>query len=270
MINKLGIMQGRLVPREIKSRIQSFPYKNWKKEIYLAKKYNIKYIEWTLDYKKYLLNPLIKNPLKVQEILKKNNIKCNSITADFFTQQPVWGKSGKKTNLFLLKLLKICEKLKIKFVVIPLVDSSSINKYNKKKILEYFKSLEKNDYLKKTKILFEVDLQPNKVKNFLKGSGKSFGLNYDTGNSAFHGYNFDDEKKYFDKVYNIHIKDRKKGRQTVSLGKGDVDFKNFFKYLKKIKYKKNLILQTFMPKKDKNVLKETLKNFNFVKKNYAK
>ena len=38
MKNKIGIMQGRLVPREIKSRIQSFPFKNWKKEIILLKK----------------------------------------------------------------------------------------------------------------------------------------------------------------------------------------------------------------------------------------
>ncbi len=38
MINKIGIMQGRLVPREIKSRLQSFPFAMWKKEIELAKK----------------------------------------------------------------------------------------------------------------------------------------------------------------------------------------------------------------------------------------
>ena len=47
--------------------------------------------------------------------------------------------------------------------------------------------------------------------------------------------------KYID---NIHIKDRKKNRTTVNLGKGDFDFKFFFKFIKSKKYSKNLILQT--------------------------
>ena len=128
ILNKLGIMQGRLVPREIKSRIQSFPWKNWKKEIHLAKKNKIKYIEWTLDYRNFMLNPLIQNPILVKKILKESNIKLNSITADFFMQEPVWDKNGQKTHFFLLKLLSICNKYNIEFIVIPLVDNSSVKK----------------------------------------------------------------------------------------------------------------------------------------------
>ena len=259
-------MQGRLVTREIKSRIQSFPWTNWKKEIYLARKNNIKYIEWTLDYKNFMSNPLIKRPALVKKILKKNNIKMNSITADFFMQKPVWSKKYQQTNLFLLKLLSICNKYNIEFIIIPLVDNSSIKNGNKSEIIKYFMSLKKNNYLKKTKILFEVDLVPKRVKSFIGKLDKSFGINYDAGNSAFFGYNFNDEKQYFDRVLNIHIKDRKKGGQTVSLGRGDVDFKLFLKYLLKVKYKNNLILQTYMPKNDSKVIPEILKNLNFIKK----
>ena len=80
---KISIMQGRLVPREIKSRIQSFPYKNWRKELNIAKKFNIKIIEWTIDYKKFLSNPLISNPELVKLNLDKNKLKCNSVTRIF-------------------------------------------------------------------------------------------------------------------------------------------------------------------------------------------
>ena len=269
ILNKLGIMQGRLVPREIKSRIQSFPWKNWKKEIHLAKKNKIKYIEWTLDYRNFMLNPLIQNPILVKKILKESNIKLNSITADFFMQEPVWDKNGQKTHFFLLKLLSICNKYNIEFIVIPLVDNSSVKKKNMNKVIKYFKSLKKNNFLKKTKILFEVDLTPNKINSFINSLGKTFGINYDTGNSAFHGYKFQDEKKYFDKVHNVHIKDRKKGGQTVRLGKGDVNFNILFEYLKKIKYNKGLILQTFIPKNKDKVLKETIINTNFIRKIYG-
>ncbi len=269
IFNKLGIMQGRLVPREIKTRVQSFPWKNWKKEIHLAKKNNIKYIEWTIDYKNFMANPIVQSPILVKKLLKESNIKLNSITADFFMQEPIWGKNGKKTHLFLLKLLSICNKYNIKFIVIPLVDNSSVKKQNKNKVIKYFKSLKKNNFLKKTKILFEVDLKPNKINSFIDSLGKTFGINYDSGNSAFHGYKFQDEKKYFDKVHNVHIKDRKKGGQTVRLGKGDVNFNILFEYLKKIKYNKGLILQTFIPKNNKKVLKETIVNINFLRKIYG-
>ena len=36
----IGIMQGRLVDREIKSRLQSFPWRHWRKEIKLINKIN--------------------------------------------------------------------------------------------------------------------------------------------------------------------------------------------------------------------------------------
>ena len=266
MKNKIGIMQGRLVPREIKSRIQSFPFKNWKKEIILLKKKKIKFIEWTIDYRKFLKNPLIEFPMHTKMFLKKNNVKCNSITADFFMQQPAW--KNKKTDFYLKKLSTICEKLKIKFIIIPLVDNSSIKNNNENQIIEYFRKLNNKNYFNKnTKVLFELDLPPKKVKKFLKKVGKNYGINYDTGNSAYHGYNFKNEMIYFNKVYNIHIKDRKKGQQSISLGKGDFNFKIFFRFVKKIRYNGNLILQTYMPKKDKCVISETLKNLEFIKKN---
>ena len=100
MLNKLGIMQGRLVPREIKSRIQSFPWKNWKKEIHLAKKNKIKYIEWTLDYRNFLLNPLIQNPILVKKILKENNTKLNSILLIFLCKSLYGVKMVKKHIYF--------------------------------------------------------------------------------------------------------------------------------------------------------------------------
>jgi len=266
---KIGIMQGRLVNREIKNRLQSFPWKNWKREIKLANKHNIKYIEWTLDYKKFNLNPLIRNTDKVSKILKKNKIKVKTLTADFFMQQPPFYKKN-QTTLFLKKLIKVANFIGIKYIVIPLVDNSSIkNKLDEKKILDYFNFLKQNTNFRKVKILFEFDLPPNKLLSFISKLDNSFGINYDVGNSAYYGHKFSNEKKYFSRVHNIHIKDRKKNGISVPLGTGLVDFKNFFSFLKKIRYSKLMILQTFIPRK-KNVLKDTIKNYMYVKKFYEK
>ena len=67
MINKIGFMQGRLVPSEKKNRIQYFPEKNWKKEILLAKKNNYKIMEWTVNIENINKNPIFQ-PSKIDNL----------------------------------------------------------------------------------------------------------------------------------------------------------------------------------------------------------
>ena len=58
MKNKIGFMQGRLSPIQGK-KIQSFPWKTWKKEFELGYNLNFKILEWTLDSQKLYSNPLM-------------------------------------------------------------------------------------------------------------------------------------------------------------------------------------------------------------------
>ena len=96
------------------------------------------------------------------------------------------------------------------------------------------------------KILFETDFDPSKNIEFIQQFDPLFfGLNYDTGNSAFSGYNLEEEiNSYYKYIHNIHIKDRKKNSDTIDLGEGDFNFNILFSLLKSKKYKGNLILQT--------------------------
>jgi hexulose-6-phosphate isomerase len=52
-------MQGRLSSID-GGKIQSFPWKNWQKEIEIASKNNIRMIEWTIDDDRLYENPLLK------------------------------------------------------------------------------------------------------------------------------------------------------------------------------------------------------------------
>ena len=58
MLSKVGLMQGRL-SSPVGGKIQSFPEKSWESEFEKAKKLSIKFIEWTLDHKNLLSNPLL-------------------------------------------------------------------------------------------------------------------------------------------------------------------------------------------------------------------
>lgn len=244
---KLGIMQGRLVPSEKKNAIQYFPAKQWKQEISLMKKNDINILEWTINIENIRKNHLFDKKLNKElvKFIANKNIKIPSVTCDFFMQKPFFkNKRFQNTLENLKKVIKLSHNIGVKFIILPLVDFSSIeNLSQEKSLINQMKKISK--HLKpKQQILFEIDYPPNKVLKFIKKLDHKFGINYDTGNSASLGYDFNEEKKYFKYVKNIHIKDRLFRGPTVRLGNGDYEFKNFFSFLKKIKYKNNLILQT--------------------------
>jgi len=59
-------------------------------------------------------------------------------------------------------------------------------------------------------------------------------INYDTGNSAYWGYNPDEEiRTYGKQIGNIHIKDVTLKDYSVPLGHGEVNFDQIFGLLKR-------------------------------------
>ena len=264
-MRNLGFMQGRLVPDE-NNKIQSFPWKNWKKEFYLAKKLKLKIMEWTIDNKMFYENPInnFTGRKLIKRLSKKNNLKINSITCDFFMQSPYFITKNSLTFHKVKSLIENASKLKIKFLILPLVDNGSIknNHYEKKFITKTLK-LKKILKQKKMLIIFESDYKPKKLKKFIEKFPKDFfGINYDIGNSAGLNIDIKDEFIYFQRVLNIHLKD-KKNNASVFLGKGNAQFKDLFDFCKKINYKGNFILQTARHKNDLKIMKNNIK---FIKK----
>ena len=271
LINKIGVMQGRLTPM-IDNKIQSFPKKNWQKEFRLAKKLNLNYIEWTLDYKDIFLNPIcVKTDInKISLLKKKYSIKIISLTGDCFMQKPFW-KVKKSIKLIedFKRIIRACGALKIKYIVIPIVDRGKIQKKSQEiKLINELRKL--NNFLKanRVNILFESDYNPKLLLKFINKLDKSiYGINYDVGNSASLDYDIDKEFKYYGKrIKNIHIKDRQIYGSTVRLGMGNVNFKKLFTNIKKINYKGALILQTARAVNSNNDVKEIQTNLRFIRR----
>jgi len=185
-------------------------------------------------------------------------------------QKPFWkNKNSKRYIQDLKNIVKACANLKIKYIIFPLVDNSSIkNKNEENKIVIEFKKL--NNFLKKNKvqILFESNYLPKDLKNFIKRfDRKNFGINYDTGNSASLNYDTDEEFKQYGKyIKNIHIKDRVYKGKTIRLGNGNANFKKIFRNIFKIKYNNLLILQTARSLKKNDDINELKMNYEFIKR----
>ncbi len=270
-LKNIGFMQGRLSPAP-KGKIQFFPAKHWEGEFFLANRMGLKNIEWTLDYKNLYKNPIFTKMgvKKIKSLSKKYSINLTTLTGDCFMQKPFWKLKNSRKHLKDFKnVVKACKNLKIKFIIYPLVDNSSVKSIKEEKKLIYEFSKLRN-FLKTNKvtILFESDFTPIKLKEFIKKFDKKrFGINYDSGNSASLNYNCDDEFKAYGKyIKNIHIKDRVKYGKTIKLGMGNANFKKLFNNIIKINYDKLLILQTARTKKRNDDYNELKRNLNYISK----
>jgi|TARA_B100001964_G_scaffold216588_1_gene255981 hexulose-6-phosphate isomerase len=250
MFPKIGIMQGRL-SKPLNGKIQSFPVNSWENEFYLAKDIGFKSIEWVLD-ENLKDNPIVNKEhfSKIKMIKKKTGIEINSICCDYFMINSLSknSKSFKEENLKILDFLieKSCPLNNIKIIDLPLMGKEGLKK---KQIADDYKSLllklEKKILDNNLMIALETDLEPNKLKDFLKNfNKKTVTVNYDMGNSAY--WKFDTEQEflcYGQLISNVHIKDCTPRDYTVQLGDGNVNFNEVFYLLKKNNYKADFILQ---------------------------
>jgi len=259
-------MQGRL-SQPCNNKIQSFPKTSWQDEFSKARSCDFEVIEWVFDE---FDNPILESDylLTIQNFSEKHEIKINSVCADFFMENKLFDTNNAETNLKVFtKLIENCHKLNIKYVEIPLVDSSSLKNDYKieqqfvRNINQILTCANDNDVT----IVLETDLTPTRFLKLVECFKFNVFANYDTGNSTFLGYDVNEElSTYGNMIKNIHIKDRMLHGSTVPLGDGDTDFELFFSALKKIDYSGDLIIQGA---REQNSLPEKtcLKYFNFVK-----
>ncbi|MCB0393839.1 MAG: sugar phosphate isomerase/epimerase [Bdellovibrionales bacterium] len=248
---QLGFIQGRLSPI-VDGKIQAFPWQHWREEFPIAHEIGLRKIEWTLDQDRLHENPFIEKKARgeVKSLLSEFGMRIPSITGDCFMQFPFFKAFGNE-RLKLLddlnRVIEAAEDFGSQYIVFPLVDNGSITTEAEQDILlEEFQSLRRKLVESGVKIIFESDFSPEKLRDFIGlFPVDAYGINYDLGNSASLGYDINEEFRfYYDRIDNIHIKDRLKGGTTVPLGSGNANFKAFFSLIREFEYKGNLIFQT--------------------------
>ena len=128
-MNSIGFMQGRLSPI-IDGKIQAFPWNFWKDEMFTAVENKLNLMEWTLDHKDLMKNPIItkKGQDFVNDFIKNNDFQIYSLTGDCFMQAPLWKLDEcNYKNLYaeFKTVVRACNYIGIKIIVIPCVDFAS-------------------------------------------------------------------------------------------------------------------------------------------------
>lgn len=266
---KIGYMIGRLSPL-IDNKIQAFPIKSWTHEIAEGSKNNLCYTEWTLDHEGIEDNPFMSKEGQntIKSLCQTHNVKILSVTGNCFMQAPIWklGKIYEKnlTNEF-LAVINACNKLDVGILVVPCLDSSSIQTIQEEeKFLNFCKKHYQQIKEAGIKVAIESDYEPKRLNQFIrKLPNDVFGINYDIGNSASLGFSHREEiNLYGDIIFSVHVKDRPLHGSTVPLGEGNANFKEVFQSLFIADYKGDFILETARAKQN-NHLDVLLKYKNY-------
>ena len=261
--HRIGIMQGRLSP-VLGGKIQAFPTQTWREEFESASAIGYELIEWVVDKDSFDENPLHSESGR-REILflqRKYEIKIPSVCCDYFMQAPLTSPDESirlASKNYLLRLIKLCHEVGMQYLELPLVAAAEVKTEEEQGLIcEVLQETLPLLHECKMHVLLELSLEPSGVHDLLRRlNSDRFLVNYDTGNSAFWGFQANDEiPVYGSYVANVHIKDCTPEDYSVPLGTGNVDFKEVFMLLDKQGYKGDFILQAARGESDYQVAED--------------
>ena len=229
----LGIIQGRL-SEPVNGHIQEFPIA-WRKEFEFLDEYGLTHIEWLITKGSAKTNPAFDTNVSLVEL------PISSLCADTLVDSRIVDKDYLTTHL-----TPICESAvrnEIDMITIPLLEDSSVEdseiRYKFKKLIVEFAKKFPN-----LKFSFECELPIEGLYDILELSD-NFYVTYDTGNITSYGLQ---HEKYIDafyqKINNVHLKDRTYDARTVYPTTGDTNFKLIFKKLASLGYNGPYTMQT--------------------------
>lgn len=250
-MHKIGIMQGRLTPPNGRG-IQFFPGGDgeWQEEFKRAQKLGLKAIDFNFDLDRYEENPLWteKGIKEIKSMISLSGVPVTYITADFFMRRPFFridAKSRKENERIFMKLMEAAEKIGTKYIEMPILDNSSIETAEERKIFVDVMQRALKKAPRGMTISLEGDLSPESFLNLLGEIGDSrVKIVYDIGNRTGQGYSPENEIPLLhEHITHIHMKDKKFRGKTVPLGTGSSNFALIFKALANTGFKGDFILQ---------------------------
>jgi len=265
MKNKIGVMEGRLLPK-YKGRYQAHPVGYWQDEFSVAKEFGLDCIEFILDYNDAEQNPLLKEGGidELQSVIEQTGVAVYTVCADYFMEAPLHSEDNAvadQSQKVMLQLLQNGEKLGISDVVVPCVDQSTLDgKEAADRFVTRMKPMVVAAEQYGINLSLETDLAPQPFVDLLdRFDSKRVTVNYDIGNSAALDYDPVEElAAYGHRITDIHIKDRVRNGGPVVLGEGDADFGRFFDTLKRYDYKGPFIMQAYRDDEGVDVFKAQL------------
>lgn len=268
-MNKIGIIQGRLSARPF-PKLQEFPWKSWEKEFQYAGEIGYDFIEWIFEANKYEDNPIwtADGRRKIKKQVAESGVPVCSVCADYFLENPFFRRKeySLKHNISILReLIKKTREIGADTILLPVLENAEIRCLEDEKILaeavyDVIPLLEEFG----VKLGFETELRADVYLTLVSQFDNAFvGAYYDAGNCAACGYDMGHDMEVLkEHVINIHVKDRKKGGESVVLGTGDTNFADGILYLMQNGFIGNFVMQTYF---EDDYIGEATKNLRYIR-----
>lgn len=249
--NRLGIMQGRLSPKD-PEKLQTFPHAYWELEFCRAAELGFKQIEWLVDSYDLSRNPLAWDDgiVKIKTLIAETGVQVKSLCAHFLIDGALTQSWESKTTgiavTALNKLIDLASGIGIEKIVIPVMGSSSPG-LSHEKWYQFKYRLSQIEKLSSCTLLLETDLPASSMLALLEFLAcDHIGICYDMGNAT--ALNFDvvsDFLTLVSYVREIHVKDRcKHGAGTYCLGSGQTPIREIVRQAIDNDYRGSFILET--------------------------
>jgi len=246
----IGSIQGRLLP-PVDARIQAFPRGRWEEEFPLLVQIGYDSIELTIETASWVEHPINSagGRERLQQLSRRWGIALNGICCDVFMENPLVATDesvGLRAESMLRGLLQNSADVGLPFIELPFVGKNALSDDSAwdrlSRVLDWALPLAERC---KIDMLLETDLGPQALSGLLvKFRHSRLGLNYDTGNSTWFGFDPVEElQTYHRHIRNIHIKDCTRKDYSVPLGSGETQFGTIFPLLNQMGYKGDFIIQ---------------------------
>ena len=229
--SKLGIMQGRLSPKEI-DRLQSFPHDQWRPEFARAQALGFHHLEWLVDEDGWSSNPLSRPGMakKILALASDSGLKIKSICAHFLIDGSLLAaperQQASEARSDLTALVNAAVEIEASDIVIPFLEKASLieQSVGRRNLKDNLAVIPKSCFID-----LETDMPAGNVLDMLAYfDDQRIGLCYDIGNASAQGYDvISDFHKLKPFVRVVHIKDRRSDGISMNLGKGDTPVLDF-------------------------------------------
>ena len=251
--NRVGIMQGRLLPRDLE-KLQLFPEKDWERELKIAQDLGFGCFELLYD-KELRLKTVLDNPANIHKLGLRDSgapeiVTTKSVCLDFLADVSMVKVATRDQFIFSLQqVIRSFAHTSVKTLVVPFCDNNLIDGDNEMAQIMRIFVHNRIDQLAQScdlQLALEIDLPPEMIlKGFQPYDLKNIGICFDIGNITSTGRDARADLSVLNGlIRHVHIKDRPVGGPNVMLGDGDANFKACLEILNDIHYLGPMIFET--------------------------
>ncbi|MEO5373701.1 MAG: sugar phosphate isomerase/epimerase [Alphaproteobacteria bacterium] len=246
----IGIVQGRLLP-PVGGRVQAFPGDGWEGEFALAEELGYTAMELTIEMASFDIHP-IRTPdgrATLRRLADDHGVVLAGLCCDTVMEQPltVTDKAARAKARDMLRILLDCgAETGLPMIELPMLGPNSLKRAPDPKAFADLldEALDHADEVG-IDILVETDLDGRALARFIDlRRHPRLGINYDTGNSTWFGFDPEDEIPHYHRhIRNVHIKDCTRADYSRPLGTGETRFDAIFALLGHTSYGGGFVIQ---------------------------